>query len=136
MMTHSRDDFPVPAQTSASALKGSAWRGILIGLIPLGLLLALVAVTLLLTTLARLLMGSAGFYAQQQAAVIVLIAGLILASGVYVIALWRVVRRVATWQHVGEKVQARATLWALGTTALVVVIPVLLTLLLPQHPAP
>jgi hypothetical protein len=27
-------------------------------------------------------------------------------------------------------------LWALGATALVVIVPVLLALLLPQHPAP
>jgi hypothetical protein len=65
-----------------------------------------------------------------------LIAGLVLAIVVFAIAVWRVLRRVAAWQQAGAAVQANAALWALGATALVIVIPVLLAILLPQYPAP
>ncbi len=130
--------------TISSDAKGSArglspstrgWpRGALVGLIPLGLLAGTVALTLAGAALARLLFAGSGFFAQQQAAVIVLIAGLILAIAVFSVAIWRVLRRVAIWQQ-GEA-RASAALWTLGATALVIVVPVLLALLLLQHPAP
>jgi hypothetical protein len=47
-----------------------------------------------------------------------------------------VLRRVAAWQQAGAAVQADAALWALGATSLVIVIPILLAILLPQHPFP
>ena len=129
MSTYSRDDSAVPVQTQPGV-----WRGLLVGLIPLGLLAAIVGITVLLTALARQIFEASGFFAQQQAALIVLIVGLLLAIAVFVVAVRRVLRRVATWQQSGVK--ASATLWALGATALIVLLPVLLALLLPQHPAP
>ena len=106
------------------------------GLIPLGLLIVLVAITIALTALARQLLVGSGFFAQQQASLIVLIAGLLLACAIYVVALWRTLHNVGIWQQEEKRVQASAALWALGATALIVVIPVLLAVLLPQHPAP
>jgi hypothetical protein len=123
-------------QVSSSKLTGSAWRGALIGLIPLGLLTITVAVSILLTTLARQIFTTAGFFAQQQASVTVLIVGLVLTLAVYAIAIWRTLRRVGIWLQKGKIVQSRVALWALGVTALVVVTPILLALILPQHPAP
>jgi uncharacterized membrane protein YidH (DUF202 family) len=99
-----------------------------VGLIPLGLLAGTLALTLAGAALVRLLFAGSGFFGQQQAAVIVLIAGLILAIAGFGLAAWRVLRRVALWQQVEA--------WTLGATALVIVMPVLLALLLPQHPAP
>lgn len=136
MSTHSIDESTVPAPTPSSKLTRGAWRGALIGLVPLGLLIVSVAVTLLLTALARQLLAAAGFFAQQQVAVITLIVGLVLASVVYAVAIWRTLRRVRIWQQNGEIAQVSAALWTLGATALVVVVPVLVALLLPQHPAP
>ena len=136
MSAHVSDDTAVPAQTASSALTDRAWRGLLISLIPCGLLLVSVAVIVLLTVLARLLMADAGFFAQQQAAVLVLIAGLILAIAGYIVALWRTLRRVRIWQQEGKRTQASAALWGLGATALLVVVPVLLALVFPQHPFP
>jgi hypothetical protein len=121
---------------STSLLRGSASRGVLIGLVPLGFLLGMVAVTLLLTVLMRSLAAGAGFAVQQSAAVITLITGLILTIVVLSVAIRRVLRRVAIWQQGGVMRQASATLWALGLTGLVVVGPVLLAFLLPQHPFP
>jgi hypothetical protein len=129
MSTYSRDYSAVAVPT-----RPGVWRGLLIGLIPPGLLVTVVGITVLLTALARQMFEGAGFFAQQQAAVIVLIAGLILAIAVFAVASWRVLRRVAAGQLSGAK--ASATLWALSATALIVVLPVVLAVLLPQHPAP
>jgi ABC-type bacteriocin/lantibiotic exporter with double-glycine peptidase domain len=125
-----------PAQISSLQYKGSALRGALVGLIPLGLLLLVVAVTVLLTALARQLVASSGFFAQQRASVIVLIAGLVVALVVYVVAIVRTLRWVKVWQRGGASGQARATLLALGFSALVVLLPVVLAIMLPQNPAP
>lgn len=129
--------FNGPMQVSSPQYKGSAWRGLLIGLIPLLLLVVIADITFLLTALARQLVASSGFFAQQQAAVIVLIAGLLLALVVYVIAIILMERRVKAWQQEGGRSGlAHGTLLALGVTALVVLLPVVLAIVLPQHPAP
>lgn len=136
MSTHLVDEHTVSTQTRFDERGKEAWRGLLIGLIPLGALAAFVLVTVLLTALARLLFTDAGFYAQQQASVIVLIVGLILSVAGFGLAVWRVLRHVALWQLIEAKTRANAALWTLGASALVIVIPVLLAFLLPQHPFP
>ncbi len=120
----------------APGLPGSVLRGTLVGLIPLGLLVVVLALVLAITALTRQLLATSGFFVQQEWVLIVLIAGMVLAIVVYAGSIWRILRRVATWQQAGMRGQARFALWALGATALVVIIPVLLTLLLPQRPAP
>lgn len=136
MSSHSVDASTVSAHTRFSERGKEAWRGLLIGLVPLGVLIVTVLVTVLLTALARLLFADAGFFAEQQAAVIVLIAGLILSITGFGLAVWRVLRHVALWQLIEAKARARAVLWTLGASALVIVMPILLALLLPQHPFP
>jgi uncharacterized membrane protein len=128
--------FNDPAQSFSLQRKGSAMRGVLAGLIPLGLLLLIVAITVLLTALARQLVASSGFFAQQQASMIVLIAGLVVALVVYIIAIVRTMRNITSWQRSGAIGQARAALLALGCTALIVLLPVVLAIVLPQNPAP
>ena len=73
---------------------------------------------------------------QQQASLIVLIAGLVVALVVYIIAIVRTMRNITSWQRSGAVGQARAALLALGCTALVVLLPVVLAIVLPQNPAP
>ena len=136
MSTHSIDESTVPAREPSAEVKGSAVRGAWVGLGPLGLLAGFVALAVVLTALAHQLAAGAGFFVQQQAVLGTLIAGLVLAIVVIAIAVWRVLRRVAAWQQAGAAVQANAALWALGATALVIVIPILLAILLPQHPFP
>jgi len=128
--------FNDPVQSPSLPYRDSVLRGVLVGFIPLGLLLLIGAVTVLLTALARQLVASSGFFAQQQASVIVLIAGLVVALVVYIIAVVRTLRRVTTWQRNGAGGQVRAALLALGCTALVVLLPVVLAIVLPQNPAP
>lgn len=128
--------FNDPAQNLSLQPEGSALRGVVNGLIPLGLLLLVVAITVLLTALARQLLASSGFFVQQQVSVIVLVAGLVVALGVYIIAIVRTMRNITSWQRSGAAGQARAALFALGCTALVVLLPVVLAIVLTQNPAP
>jgi hypothetical protein len=136
MSTHSIDETTAPAPKQSVEVKDSTMHGILIGLIPLGLLAGVVLIAVVITALARELTAGGGFYVQQQAALITLIVGLVLAIVVFAIACWRVLRQVALWQKAGGAMQAAATLWTLGFTALVIISPILLAILLPQHPAP
>ena len=136
MSSQSYNAFNDPVGSLSLQRKASALQGVLAGLIPLALLLLIVAVTLVLTALARQLLASSGFFAQQQASVIVLIAGLVVALVVYIVAIVRTMRNISSWQRSGARGQARAALLALGCTALVVLLPVVLAIVLPQHPAP
>ncbi len=136
MSTHTKKETNVAAQELATEPKSSVWRGVLVGLIPLGLLAGIVVITLLVTALARQLAAGSGFFVQQQTALIALIVGLVLAIVSYAMAIWRVLRRVKSWQRDGTASQANAALWTLTASALLVILPVLLALLFPQHPAP
>ena len=131
MSVQSFEESNVPAQNQP---EGGIWKGILNGVIPLALLVVVVVVTLLLTDLTRPPIGTSGFFTQQRVSLIVLIAGLVLAIVIYIVALVLTLRRVASW-HPGSA-QARAALLTLGATALIVVLPVLLSIMLPQSPAP
>lgn len=136
MPSQMHNTFNDPAQSLWLPHKDSALLGVLVGLIPLGFLLLVGAATVLLTALVRQLVVSSGFFAQQRASLIVLIAGLVVALVVYIIAIVRTMRSVKVWQREGAGGQARAALLALGFTALVVLLPVVLVIVLPQSPAP
>jgi uncharacterized membrane protein YidH (DUF202 family) len=136
MSTHALNETNVAAQERATAPKRTGWCGVLVGLIPLGLLAGIVLITLLVTALVRQLVSGSGFFVQQQTAMIALIVGLILAIVVFAVASWRVLRRVKIWQRDGTTTQANAALWTLTATALIIVLPVLLAIILPQYPAP
>lgn len=135
MSTHSIEEATTTAPQPVDA-KGSALHGVLIGLIPLGILAGVVLLAIIATAIARELATGGGFYAQQEAALITLIIGLVLAVVAFAIACWRVFHQVGVWQKAGAAVQAAATLWTLGFTALVILSPILLAIVLPQHPAP
>jgi uncharacterized membrane protein YidH (DUF202 family) len=136
MSTHPIDETNVPGQELVIEPKNSIWHGALVGLIPLGLLAGVVVITLLVTALARQLVAGSGFFVQQQTALITLIVGLVLAIVVYAVTIWRVLRHVKIWQQDGTITQANAALWVLTITALITVMPVVLAIILPQHPAP
>jgi hypothetical protein len=136
MSTHSIEKTTAPEPQQAVEAKGNVLDRVLIGLIPLGLLAVIVLLAVVSTALAREVTAGGGFYAQQQAALVTLVVGLVLAVVGFAIACWRVLHQVGLWQKAGKAVQAAATLWTLGCTALVVLSPILLALLLPQHPAP
>jgi hypothetical protein len=118
-----------------SDAQGSALQGVLTGLLPL-LSLLVFGLALLLTAAVRGATASQGFFAQQQYDVIVLAAGLVLAAITYAVFCARALRRARDWLLDGSDRVAMATYWSLGVTALIVLLPVLLAVLLPQHPAP
>ena|SRR5947209_6425917 len=120
----------------SSQQEPGAGRGILLGLRPLALLVAILIVTLLLDMLIRMLDVAAGFFVQQNIALTTAIVGFGAAIVVYIIAIVRTLKHVETWQQEGATKPARLALWSLGITALVVVLPVLVAIVLPQHPAP
>ena len=136
MSSQMYNTFNDPAQIPSLPHRGSALRGVLVGFIPLGVLLLVVAITVLLTALARQLVASSGFFVQQQASMIVLIVGLVVALMFCIIAIVRIMRNITSWQRSGADGQARAALLALGFTALIVLVPVVLAIVLPQNPAP
>ncbi|HEV2238512.1 MAG TPA: hypothetical protein VGR57_17775 [Ktedonobacterales bacterium] len=118
-----------------SDTQGSALRGVLTGLMPL-LSVLVFGLALLLTAGVRGATASQGFFAQQKYAVIVLAAGLVLAGITYAVFCARALRRARDWLVDGSDRAALATYWSLGVTALLVLLPVLLAIALPQHPAP
>jgi hypothetical protein len=103
---------------------------------PLAVAVVCVAATVGLTVVARQLLARSGFFATQRACVIVLAGGSIVSALLYAAAGIRALRRVRAWQHEGRTACAGGGLCGLGMTALVVALPILLAVLLPQHPAP
>jgi hypothetical protein len=123
-------------ESPALAPRDSAWRGVLTGLVPLGLLAVFVALAIGLTALARQMTLSAGFFTEREAVIATLVVGLLVAAVVYGVACFRMLRRVGVWLRDGYPAMATGALWALGITALVVALPVILAIVVPQHPAP
>lgn len=131
---------PAPAPDTrdtraAASPRQSIWLGVLAGLVPLAILVLLGALTFTLTALARQLSLSQGFFFEQRAVVAVLGGGLALSASIYALACVRALRRARTWQQLGSPTRAAGMLCSLGLSALVVVLPLLLAIFLPQHPA-
>ena len=125
-----------PSADHQHVAPGEAWRGLWGGLMPLAVLVVCVTATVGLTVVTRHLLARSGFFAEQHACVIVLASGSIVSALLYAIAGIRALRRVRTWQDEGRTACAGGGLCGLGMTALVVALPILLAVLLPQHPAP
>jgi hypothetical protein len=111
-------------------------RGFLLGLSPLAPLAIIVLLTTVLTAVARQLTAGAGFYTQQWVAIILVALGLILAIVAVVVFSRRAFQTIKRWQATGMLQEANAALFGLVVVALVLVLPVLLAILVPQHPAP
>ena len=115
----------------------SRWRGVLIGLVPLLLLVGISAFTLIAGEFVRqFLLHEVDFFTQQRVSVIILATGLGLAVLAYAVAIVLIMRRIGVWQQGSAPAQARAALWTFICTALLVITPLLLAIVLPQHPAP
>src|SRR5450759_3742946 len=126
----------IPAHAQPSTSENNTWRGLLIGFVPLVVLVILVVITLAVTALVRQIFAPSGFFVVQQAALITLITGLVIALVIYVVAMVLALRRVAALQRNGAKKSSNAALWSLAITAFIVLLPVLLAIALPQNPAP
>lgn len=116
--------------------RGDFQRGLLAGFTPVALLLAVVALVLLAVIGAQMASASLGFDTQQPITVTVLVVGLAVGGITYTVACVRALRRVGAWQLTGADARASGALWALGVGALVVLLPLIVAALWPQHPAP
>jgi hypothetical protein len=105
-------------------------------LLPLGVLAVLVAAAVGLTAGVRALTSGQGFSNEQLATVLTLGIGLALGFLGYTIAIVRIWRCMTAWRLAGAGRQATGALWGLAITALLVLLPVVLALVIPQHPAP
>ena len=130
-----RQAVPHPASDARSGAAGDFWRGFQAGLIPLILLIILVALTVMGVTLARVLAIPLGFLTWQWIVAGVWAGGLLISAVVYGVATVRALRRVSVWQSAGLTSQVMGAYWALGIAALVVLLPIILALAMPQHPA-
>jgi len=126
--TPKRAKFPAP--------RGDFRTGLLVGLTPLARLVVSTALVIALTIISRLISAAGGFFFQQQVTLIVLVVGLLTAAVLYTIGCVSVLRKVGAWGQASDPTKRAGALWALAATALVVLLPVVLAVILPQNPAP
>lgn len=112
------------------------WRGARLGLTPLLCLTLVVVAALGFAPVVRTLLASQGFFTEQDAEIVVLVGGLVLAAVVYVATLVRSLRRVRHWHYAGLVTEASAALVALAASGVIVALPVILAFVIPQQPAP
>lgn len=89
------------------------------------LALTIVAV-LLLTIFIRHLTASDGFVVEQQINMIAVIVGMVLVAIVYTLGIVRMLRTIRKWEHEGKTTLATGALWALGSTAVIIALPIVL----------
>jgi hypothetical protein len=127
---------PVTAGGAQVPGRGNAARGFASGLLPLVPVAVIVIVALALTALSRQLTAGQGFYTQQWAAGIIIVLGLLGSAASYIVSCVRTMTQVRRWQATGQASQATGALWGLVVVTLVILLPVLLAIFIPQHPAP
>jgi len=104
------------------------WSIIWLGLAPL-VLLAITGIAMMaVVALIRHLIGPASFFLQQQLFLIVMITGLAVAIIGYTIAITRALKRIETWRRNGYTTKATAGLVVVTIVAIIIVLPVILTL--------
>jgi len=111
-------------------------HGVLVGLVPLLLLAILIIATITLTTIVRQFASNAGFFVWQRDSLITLIIGMGVAILVYVIAIVLVLQTTARWITSQLSTRSASALWTLALTAIIVLLPVIIGVVLPQSPAP
>lgn len=128
----------VSSDPVAPSADGAA-RGVVAGVVPLLLALVIVALGMAGAALARAAIspaGADGFLAWQGVALAAWGAALALAALAFGLAAVRALRHAAQWRSAGLVTRGAAATWTLLVAALVLLIPVIVALALPQHPAP
>ena len=128
--------IPQPITAELPRTTHTFWRGIWIGLIPLGLLVATIGLSIGFAILARLVSVPAGFLVWRWIVEGIWVGGLVIAAVVFLYATFRVLRVANRWQRVRLQSQASGVFWALGISALLILLPLLIAVMLPQQPAP
>jgi hypothetical protein len=124
-----------PTGGSGASSQDTLLRGAGVGLAPAAFFYAGILAGFGLVALLRVATAGLGFLTQlpvlNVTSVLCLVA---LAVGLTVVSV-RVFRQARRWREAGATTAANAVLWGLGASALLILVPVLLALLLPQHPA-
>jgi hypothetical protein len=121
--------------TETTSAQGGALRGALAGLAPIAFFVVLAALTGLATVLVRTLVSGQPFLTQLPELGATLGIGLALAFAAWIAGFIWALRRQRAWAMSGSSAAAAATLWALTVSALILLAPVIVAILLPQHPA-
>lgn len=131
-----REATPFAAPGSAPGAGDDLWGGVWAGAAPLLLALVVGALTAGLTALARVVATPLGFLAWQPIVIVIWVVGLLLTAAVYAVGMTWAWRRARGWQAAGLTRRAAGAWWAMGVVALLTLLPVIVALALPQHPAP
>jgi hypothetical protein len=124
--------------SSTSASGGGSemiFRGLGVGLTPAVFLYVGAGVAYLLTSLVRIVTPGLGFLTQLPIVNVAITICLLLLAVGYVFVAVRAFRQAHSWRAAGETTAANAVLWGLCASALLILVPVLVAILLPQHPA-
>ncbi len=118
-------------------MRPDGWRaGVVAAGLPLAVLAAMVTASAITLALVRALTAPFGLFTEQAVVLATLaLMGLLALTG-YALACRRVMALIHAWQLTDQGAAAAAAMGTLSLTALIVVLPVLLATLLPQHPAP
>ena len=131
--------FGLPSQTATSrrgAAGGRAIRAALEGLLPAVILVALVALFWESSVIGRLFALPYGIDMIQRTEMVTAGGGLVVALIVYLISATRTLQGVREHQKSGARMEATITLAVLIGAAVVTLIPLVIALTSPQHPAP
>ena len=110
-------------------------RAIWIGLAPSVLVALTLAMSAAVTALARVIAFPLGFLVWQWIMVAIWSVGLLVAAIVYIVSARRALRTIAEWQRGGLGGLSTRAYIALVISALLMLLPVILAMTLPQHPA-
>jgi hypothetical protein len=124
--------------TTTGASGGAAdaiLRGAGVGLAPAAVFYAGILVGFGLVSLLRVVASGLGFLTELPVLNVVSALCLVALAVGFTLVSVRVFRQARRWREAGETTAANAVLWGLGASALLVLVPVLLAILLPQHPA-
>ncbi len=130
-----------PAKTGISLLSPlrvalSAFRGVFEGALPLVILVAILALFWEVLTIVRYVTAPDGFLVTQETEMIAAEGGLVVSLIVFLITGMRTLRNVRDRNDEGDYVESTVTLVVLGISLLILLVAVLMTVGMPQHPAP
>jgi hypothetical protein len=110
-------------------------RGAGVGLAPAAFLYLGALIVFGFTMLMRVATNGLGFLTQLPVLNVTSALCLVALAVGFTLVSVRVFRQARRWREAGETTAANAVLWGLAASALLVLVPVLLAILLPQHPA-
>lgn len=117
------------ASREPAAAQDTLTSGILIGLLPLGLLLVGLLIALALDNIGYRLTITTEFFTREKIMLALHIAGLAIITVAYVAGCVSVMRRIMRWQRSGLGRRAAGALWIVGATGVLTLLPLLLAIL-------